>query len=453
MKIVLLSWLVPTSVLLLSANALGQTSSDTPTCPAPATVLPRIIVSTDVGGTDFDDFQSLVHLLVYADRFQIEGLVSSPYGGGRKEQILKVIDVYERDYANLKSYSERYPSPEQLRAVTKQGALDSAGLAGFGQPSEGSKWIVECAQRDDRRPLWLLVWGGIDDLAQALHDLSAMKEPAIKARLRVYFIGGPNKKWSTTAYDYIALEHSDLWIIEANSTYVGWFTGGNQAGDLGNAAFVRQHIAGRGALGDFFASGISFRSQTRTTLKMGDTPSLVYLLGKTPDNPTSDSWGGRFVRAWDRRRYVFEHAPSQADRVENYSIIELIYRLPTPAAAGTKAALVVDRQEFPGFTDEAGVWHFLFSPKEAKRWEYTIRSSDPRLDGQAGGFTSLWPAASQDSHPSPHYPNWWTDDPDPAASEGVWQGAKSVSRWREAFLRDFAERMERCRTRAALPGP
>lgn len=33
----------------------------------------RVIVSTDIGGTDPDDFQSMVHLLVYADCFDIEG--------------------------------------------------------------------------------------------------------------------------------------------------------------------------------------------------------------------------------------------------------------------------------------------------------------------------------------------------------------------------------------------
>src|SRR5262249_42408637 len=140
-----------------------------------------------------------------------------------------------------------------------------------------------------------------------------------------------------------------------------------------------------------------------------------------------------------------------ADQIENFSIIELIYRLPTPAAAGTKAALVVDRQEFTGFADDEGVWHFLFSPKEAKRWEYAIRSDDGRLDGQTGGFTSYWPAPTQAAQPSKRFPNWWTDDPDPAASEGVWQGAKSISHCREDFLRDFAERMNRCRAPAARP--
>ena len=43
---------------------------------------PRVIVSTDIGGTDPDDFQSMVHFLLYADMFDVEGLISSPYGPG-----------------------------------------------------------------------------------------------------------------------------------------------------------------------------------------------------------------------------------------------------------------------------------------------------------------------------------------------------------------------------------
>ncbi len=60
----------------------------------------RVLVSTDIGGTDPDDFQSMVHLLVYADCFDLEGLVSSPFGPGRKSDILTVIEHYERDYAS-----------------------------------------------------------------------------------------------------------------------------------------------------------------------------------------------------------------------------------------------------------------------------------------------------------------------------------------------------------------
>ncbi len=113
---------------------------------APAT-RPRVLVSTDVGGTDPDDLQSMVHLLVYSDSIDIEGLISSPYGPGRKQHILQVIDLYERDYSSLKTFSGDYPAPEALRAVTKQGAIDRAGYPGFGSPTEGSDWIVECARR------------------------------------------------------------------------------------------------------------------------------------------------------------------------------------------------------------------------------------------------------------------------------------------------------------------
>ena len=38
-----------------------------------AVTRPRVIVSTDIGGTDPDDFQSMVHFLVYADMFDVEG--------------------------------------------------------------------------------------------------------------------------------------------------------------------------------------------------------------------------------------------------------------------------------------------------------------------------------------------------------------------------------------------
>lgn len=285
------------------------------------------------------------------------------------------------------------------------------------------------------------MWGGIDDLAQALHD-----DPSIKSKLRVYFIGGPNKKWSTTAYDYIARDHRDLRIIEANSTYYGWFEGGNEEGDLGNVAFIPAHLKGQGALGDYFSS-------IAGKVKMGDTPSLVYLLGTTPDDPRQDSWGGHFVRAWERPRYVFERAPTAADVVETYAIVELIYRPPGTAPADAKASLVVDQQEFTGFADAAGTWHFLFSPKEPKSWSYTIKSNHAGLDGQSGGFTSKLPAPELAGKSSAQYPNWWTDDPDPRWSEGTHQGAKTVNRWREQYLHDFAARMERCKIYAPSVTP
>jgi len=416
---------------------LGGCATKPGASPAPR---PRVVVSTDIGGTDFDDFQSLVHLLVTADVIDLEGMIASPWGEARhrRDNLLKIISVYEQDYPHLRTWSDLYPTPDSLRSLAKQGGSDSADLRGWGERTEGSDWIIQCARRKDPRPLWLLIWGGIDDLAQALHD-----DPSIKENLRVYWIGGPNKKWSTTAYDYIAREHPDLWIIESNSTYRGFFTGGNQAGSLGNAAFVATRVKGHGALGDYFTS-------IAPQVKMGDSPSLTYVLGADPENPAaSGNWGGRYVRAWDRPRYTFTSPPTAKDEVETFAIVDLVYQPAAPAPAGTKATLVVDGQEFAGYMTASGVWHFLFSPKEAKSWTYTIKSTFPALDGQTGAFTSRMPAADRAQHPSARYPHWWTDDPAPEFSEGSHQGAKTVNQWREAFLNDFASRLEHCRIPAS----
>jgi hypothetical protein len=424
-------WLVALFAGMLLWFGLGAEAAVT------ASPRPRVIVSTDIGGTDPDDFQSMVHLLVSADRLDLEGLISSPYGPGRKEHILQVIDCYERDYPNLKTYSNKYPIPAALRAITKQGAVEVADYTGVGQPTEGSEWIVKCARRDDSRPLHLLVWGGIEDLAQALHDA-----PDILPKLRVYWIGGPNKKWSPDAYQYLATHHSKLWMIEANATYRGWFTGGDQKGEWGNREFVTRHIAGRGALGDYF------NTQLQGVIKMGDSPSVGWLLRGPPDDPTQPGWGGQFVRAWARPHLVFNRLTTAADQIEQFGIFELALPLGAGAPANPEARMQIENQSLVGAVTADGLVRFRFSPKDSKQYRYTIRSSAPALDGKTGALTAFLPPPEGAQLPAPQWPNWWTDDPSPAVAEGEHLGAKTVSQWRKEFLRDFAARLERCQAPA-----
>lgn len=313
----------PTRLLALAGVLMALVTN---TAPADAGRF-RVIVSTDIGGSDPDDFQSMVHYLVYADCFDTEGLISSPPGAGRKQHILEVLDAYAVDYPKLLRHSDRCPAPDTLRALAKQGAVDPAPKAGYSVPTEGSRWIIERAHADDPRPLWILVWGSITDVAQALHD-----DPSIKPKLRVYFIGTWNTRMDQAARDYVYREHSDLWLIESNSTIRGMYVGGKQDGDLGNLAFVAQHVKGHGALGDFLAA-------KKADIKMGDTPSVLYLLHGTADDPTAEHWGGAFVR-------------------------------------------------------------------------------------------------------TEHGLNYWTDNPAPVLAEKNYPGAKTVSRWREAYLRDWQTRME-----------
>lgn len=82
----------------------------------------RVLVSTDIGGTDPDDNQSMAHMLMYTDRFDLEGIVSSPsYGEGNKEEILRMIDLYEKDLPVLGKHINGLMSPDSLRAITRQG--------------------------------------------------------------------------------------------------------------------------------------------------------------------------------------------------------------------------------------------------------------------------------------------------------------------------------------------
>lgn len=393
----------------------------------------RVLVSSDIGGTDPDDFQSMVHLLLYADVLDLEGLVSSPFGPGRKEHILEVIACYERDFPGLRRHSDRYPTPEALRAITKQGETEVAPYAGVRRATEGSEWIIACARRDDPRPLHVLVWGGLEDLAQALHDA-----PDILPKLRVHYIGGPNKKWSPDAYHYIATQHPGLWIIESNATYRGWFTGGDQTGGWGNRDFVERHVAGHGALGGYFANHLE------GVIKMGDTPTVSWLLHGNPADPSQPGWGGRYVRAWARPYAAFDRLTTKDDRIEQFAVLELVLPLGAGAPAQPAAVMVVENQQLVGHPDGAGAIRFRFTPKDAKLYRYTISGNVPALDGRTGEITAIAPPMEAALTPDQSKPYWWTDDPSPALAEGPHIGARTVSDWRRQFLADFAERLLRC---------
>lgn len=267
--------------MICPIGALGPLAVAAP-AGAPESQPARVIVSSDIGGDDPDDFQSLVHLLVYADRFDLEGLIASPPGAGRSKHILEVLRAYEADYPRLKARASRFPSPESLRDMTRQGAIDVAPKEGFSQPTEGSRWIIRQADRKDDRPLYILVWGSITDVAQAVHDA-----PQIKKRIRILSIGGWNTKQDPHARQYLFDMHPDLWWVESNTTCRGMYVGGRQDRDLGNLSFVERHVRGHGALGDLYWA-------KKRDIKMGDTPSLLYLFTGNPDDPTGEHWGGQF---------------------------------------------------------------------------------------------------------------------------------------------------------------
>jgi len=418
--------LVPCLIFLLFETSAQQ----------PIPVKPRILISTDIGGTDPDDNQSLIHFLMYSDRFKTEGLISSPsYGKGTKQQILDAINLYEKDLPKLKKHSN-FPTPNSLRSITKQGRQGAAPFAGNSTPTEGSNWIIKSAKKNSSQPLWVLVWGGLDDLAQALHDA-----PNIQKKIRVYWIGGPNKKWSTNSHAYIAEHFPDLWFIEVNSSYYGFFSNKGMPDSVKTTNYYDNFINHAGHLGK------DFKKYYDGNVKMGDTPSLLYLMDGDPNNPFKESWGGSFQKLEYSPRIIFNRATTLADTVTVCSLLEFVIKgpvvdIPLDSACFTLAVTAgIGEQKWAGFYRGNGEYAVRYTPKQSETISYTITSSIDGFPAQSGQFVVdyTWPGKVS----STDYKlgkNWYTDRADPALYDGRIQGGITVKKWRNQVLADWAKR-------------
>jgi len=274
----------------------------------------RVLVSTDLGG-DPDDIQSLVHLLHYSDILRVEGILSTTGPGStpRAALIREWVQRVDLDHLRARGYPELMAEDDVLPLVV-QGATEP-GTPRPGADTGGSRWLVERANAPDPagkgRPLWVLVWGSLTDVAQALHD-----DPGIADAIRVYSIGSSNTANDPASRDYLyggmRDRWPDLWWIEngvmprlSHDTFRGCYLGGDQSGQWGNVAYIEHVIRGRGTthggmfqgkLGDAFPVA----GWPAGVLKEGDTPTFLYLLSPVVggvgdvDDPTGPSWGGQF---------------------------------------------------------------------------------------------------------------------------------------------------------------
>lgn len=405
----------------------------------PFSVKPRILISTDIGGTDPDDNQSMTHLLMYSDKFTIEGLVSSPsYGKGNKNEILRMIDLYEKDLPKLKQHENDLATAVYLRSVTKQGKQGAAPFKGYTTATEGSNWIIKCARKKIGQPLWILVWGGLDDLAQALHDA-----PDIRMKIKVYWIGGPNKKWSANSYAYIVEHFPDLWFIEVNSSYYGFFSNNGMPDSVKTTTYYDQYIRGAGNLGKDFINYYA------GNVKMGDTPSLLYMMDGDPKNPFKESWGGSFEKFYHSPRIVFNRNTTLNDTVTVCSILEFHIKgpqinIPSDSACFTlNVKAGIGEQKWAGYYLGKGNYVVRYAPKQSETISYKITSSIPGFPEQSGEFVvdNIWPGKVRETD----YrlgANWYTDRNDPQLYDGKIQGGITVKKWRNEVLQDWAKRWQ-----------
>lgn len=243
----------------------------------------RMIVMTDIGGSDPDDTQSLVHLLVSLDEVELAGIISQhawvPYGTGAVKLINELIDGYEKCLPNLRIHNKRFPNATYLRSIVKVGQSEAAvkGI-GHGKDSEGSEWIIREVDKKDARPIWISAWSGLNTLAQALwkveHTRSRKELNRFVSKLRVYDVLGQDDAgaWITNRYPNL--------IYIRNSEIYGWAPSDD---------WIRTNIQNKGILGKLYPD--------RIWATEGDSPAFMYCLSNglnEPEHPEWGGWGGRF---------------------------------------------------------------------------------------------------------------------------------------------------------------
>ena len=170
--------------------------------------------------------------------------------------------------------------------------------------SPGSELLIEALKRRDKRPLWVLVWGGPNVLAQALWKVrethTAEQTAAMVRKLRVYTISDQDDSgpWIRAAFPdlfYVASPgmhaggayHHATWSGISGDNFHGRFDGGNFA--IVDNPWLLANIRSKGPLGAVYP-------ETKFLME-GDTPSFLYLIDNglgSPEHPDWGSWGGRY---------------------------------------------------------------------------------------------------------------------------------------------------------------
>ena len=303
-------------LLLLAASISGLAKGDDG-------LKPRLVVCTDIAPADVepDDMESMVRLMAYADCFEIEALITSvgwncdPYPVEWAQYLQRVIEAYRQDVPNLMKRSEQqdylpieqengsqklgyWPSADYLKSRAVMGSI-RGGIKAIGEnnTSPGSELLIQLADEDDPRPIYVAAWGGANTLAQAIWQIkqtrSAEELKKFVRKFRIYTITDQDMHYNmrmNRAYS------SHQWLRQAfqDDLQFIWDEGTWQEQcELGkrNWTMHQQHIQGIGALGKEYPDykwGVE-----------GDTPSFLYVMPNglnDPEDPAQAGWAGYHQR-------------------------------------------------------------------------------------------------------------------------------------------------------------
>jgi hypothetical protein len=280
----------------------------------------RLIVLADMGNEP-DEMQQMVHLLMYNNELDLEGLIAvtgiwlrpdfdgPPYRKKLHPNLFhEIIDGYEQVYDKLILHEKDWHTPADLRSLVCTGQTHfGIDAVGDEKSSPGSKLITAAVLKEDPRPVYIVANAGSNTLAQALWDYRkehTQKEiDAFVAKLIVYENGAQDDAGAWILQEFPSIH----WIRSVNQKNA---YGGNSglgtahAEELGPWAWkpfeysvkgqhdwTSEHIqTGHGALGEVYPD--RFDIGRLHFIEGGGTVPWIGLLAPALYNPLHPNWGG-----------------------------------------------------------------------------------------------------------------------------------------------------------------
>ena len=401
--------------------------SPLPPIPESFSGLPRVAVISDIGNEP-DDQMSFVRLLLYSNEMDLEAMIATTSTWQKTathpETMHSIVDAYRQVRPNLLLNAKGWPTADDLdqRVYAGQSAYGMAAT-GEGKTSAGSRALMKAIERDDPRPLWICLWGGVNTLAQALIDLraehSAEEMERLVSRLRVSSISDQDD-----AGPWIRREFPTIYYVvkpsspDSGEYYAATWTGisgdlyyRNCAGadtSLVTNEWLEKNIRVKGPMGKWYPRFMFIME--------GDTPSYLGLIDNGLNAYRRPDWGG-----WGGR-YVYRQPYGESHVIWTQGGDEFFRTTSQDRVMG------VDRVEH--VSDQATIWRWreAYQDDFAARMDWTIKdfahaNHNPALvvNGQAGTAPLFVEATanqtvvldadgSKDPDGQPLHYKWWVYD-------------------------------------------
>lgn len=282
----------------------------------------RVVITTDLSPEgDQDDYQTLVHALLNSDKFDLLGIVSSIPGAEHnsvENEIQDVVRAYQADFdrasnqVNAGTGYTRHPVSIVSRGSASQLPNSNPSLGQVsdsnGNISAGAQSIIDAVYADKSKPLYVLGWGSLTDVAIAI-----IKDSSIVPYLRLVTIGSTNSGYRSCCSDfdeyardylydnYTANSEADqnLWWVEIETAFRGLYGVDNVIESYESDVF--QHVSNRGCLGkiwkDHDKPGVAHPYNSPSTRPFsGDYLTTLFIMDPVSvrNDPSASSNSGKY---------------------------------------------------------------------------------------------------------------------------------------------------------------